>query len=52
MIGLIAVLRATFVQRGIGDVFISWENEAFLAVTEKAARVMVGLRAGNPWNMM
>lgn len=24
----------TFVQRGIGDVFISWENEAFLAVEE------------------
>jgi sulfate/thiosulfate transport system substrate-binding protein len=25
---------ATFVQRGIGDVFISWENEAFLAMKE------------------
>ncbi len=24
----------TFVERGIGDVFISWENEAFLAVEE------------------
>ena len=24
----------TFAQRGIGDVFISWENEAFLAVAE------------------
>jgi sulfate/thiosulfate transport system substrate-binding protein len=24
----------TFVQRGIGDVFLSWENEAFLAVQE------------------
>ena len=24
----------TFTQRGIGDVFISWENEAFLAVKE------------------
>lgn len=24
----------TFVQRGIGDVFISWENEAFLAINE------------------
>lgn len=24
----------TFVQRGIGDVFIAWENEAFLAVNE------------------
>jgi sulfate/thiosulfate-binding protein len=24
----------TFVQRGIGDVFISWENEAFLALHE------------------
>ena len=27
----------TFVQRGIGDVFISWENEAFLAVKEHGA---------------
>jgi sulfate transport system substrate-binding protein len=24
----------TFVQRGIGDVFIAWENEAFLAINE------------------
>ncbi|MDR0534829.1 MAG: sulfate ABC transporter substrate-binding protein [Puniceicoccales bacterium] len=24
----------TFVQRGIGDVFVSWENEAFLALRE------------------
>ena len=24
----------TFVQRGLGDVFISWENEAFLAINE------------------
>jgi sulfate/thiosulfate transport system substrate-binding protein len=24
----------TFTQRGIGDVFISWENEAFLALKE------------------
>ena len=24
----------TFVQRGIGDVFISWENEAFMALNE------------------
>ena len=24
----------TFAQRGIGDVFVSWENEAFLAVKE------------------
>jgi sulfate/thiosulfate-binding protein len=24
----------TFVERGIGDVFISWENEAFLAIQE------------------
>jgi sulfate transport system substrate-binding protein len=24
----------TFVQRGVGDVFMSWENEAFLAVNE------------------
>jgi len=27
----------TFAQRGIGDVFISWENEAFLAVKEIGA---------------
>lgn len=27
---------ATFIQRGIGDVLISWENEAFLAVNEIA----------------
>ena len=24
----------TFVQRGIGDVFLAWENEAFLAINE------------------
>jgi sulfate transport system substrate-binding protein len=24
----------TFVQRGIGDVFLSWENEAYLAIKE------------------
>jgi sulfate transport system substrate-binding protein len=27
----------TFVQRGIGDAFISWENEAFLAIKEFGA---------------
>ncbi len=27
----------TFVQRGIGDVFLSWENEAFLALKEFGA---------------
>jgi sulfate/thiosulfate transport system substrate-binding protein len=27
----------TFVQRGLGDVFLSWENEAFLAVKEFGA---------------
>lgn len=27
----------TFTQRGIGDVFISWENEAFLAIKELGA---------------
>jgi sulfate transport system substrate-binding protein len=27
----------TFVQRGLGDVFVSWENEAFLAVKEFGA---------------
>lgn len=32
----------TFVQRGIGDVFISWENEAYLALKEfGAAKVEV-----------
>jgi sulfate/thiosulfate transport system substrate-binding protein len=25
----------TFVERGIGDVFLAWENEAFLAIKEK-----------------
>jgi sulfate/thiosulfate transport system substrate-binding protein len=24
----------TFTERGVGDVFLSWENEAFLAVKE------------------
>jgi sulfate transport system substrate-binding protein len=28
----------TFVERGIGDVFISWENEAYLADKEKPGR--------------
>ncbi|TAG33867.1 MAG: sulfate ABC transporter substrate-binding protein, partial [Verrucomicrobia bacterium] len=27
----------TFVQRGIGDVFLSWENEAYLAIKEFGA---------------
>jgi sulfate/thiosulfate transport system substrate-binding protein len=27
----------TFVERGIGDVFVSWENEAFLAIKELGA---------------
>jgi sulfate transport system substrate-binding protein len=27
----------TFVQRGVGDIFISWENEAFLALKEFGA---------------
>ncbi len=27
----------TFVQRGIGDVLLAWENEAFLAVNEFGA---------------
>ena len=27
----------TFVERGVGDVFISWENEAFLAIKEFGA---------------
>ncbi len=27
----------TFVQRGLGDVFLSWENEAFLAIREFGA---------------
>jgi len=27
----------TFTQRGIGDVFLSWENEAFLALKERGA---------------
>ena len=28
----------TFVERGVGDVFISWENEAFLAIKELGRR--------------
>jgi sulfate/thiosulfate transport system substrate-binding protein len=31
----------TFVQRGIGDVFISWENEAHLAVKEAKGNLQV-----------
>jgi sulfate transport system substrate-binding protein len=27
----------TFIQRGMGDVLLSWENEAFLALAEKGA---------------
>jgi sulfate transport system substrate-binding protein len=29
----------TFVQRGIGDVLLAWENEAYLAVTESKGQV-------------
>jgi sulfate/thiosulfate-binding protein len=31
----------TFVQRGIGDVLLAWENEAFLAVAESKGRVEI-----------
>jgi sulfate transport system substrate-binding protein len=31
----------TFVQRGIGDVFLSWENEAYLAVAESKGEVEI-----------
>jgi len=27
-------MTITFVERGLGDVFLSWENEAFLAIKE------------------
>ena len=29
----------TFVQRGIGDVLLSWENEAYLALKELGTRI-------------
>ncbi len=32
-----AMPRRTFVQRGIGDVLVAWENEAFLAIKEVGA---------------
>jgi sulfate/thiosulfate-binding protein len=31
----------TFVQRGIGDVFLSWENEAYLALAESNGEVEI-----------
>jgi sulfate transport system substrate-binding protein len=31
----------TFVQRGIGDVLLSWENEAFLALEEMSGKVEI-----------
>lgn len=31
----------TFVQRGIGDVLLSWENEAYLALQEQPDRVQI-----------
>ena len=31
----------TFVQRGIGDVLIAWENEAYLALTEEKDKVQI-----------
>jgi sulfate transport system substrate-binding protein len=31
----------TFVQRGIGDVLLSWENEAFLALQEQPDKVQI-----------
>jgi sulfate/thiosulfate-binding protein len=31
----------TFVQRGIGDVFLSWENEAYLALAESKGEVEI-----------
>jgi len=31
----------TFVQRGIGDVLLSWENEAYLAVQEQPDKVQI-----------
>ena len=31
----------TFVQRGIGDVLLAWENEAYLALAEKSGKVEI-----------
>jgi sulfate transport system substrate-binding protein len=31
----------TFVQRGIGDVLLSWENEAYLALQEQGDKVQI-----------
>src|SRR5580765_7375700 len=31
----------TFVQRGIGDVLLSWENEAYLALQEQPDKVQI-----------
>jgi sulfate transport system substrate-binding protein len=31
----------TFVQRGIGDVLLSWENEAYLALQEQGEKVQI-----------
>ena len=31
----------TFVQRGLGDVLLAWENEAFLAVKESAGKIEI-----------
>jgi sulfate transport system substrate-binding protein len=31
----------TFVQRGIGDVLLAWENEAYLALAEEAGKVQI-----------
>src|SRR5947207_3930434 len=31
----------TFVQRGIGDVLLSWENEAYLALQEQSGKVQI-----------
>src|SRR5690606_40613955 len=37
----------TFVERGIGDVFISWENEAFLALKELGDRKSTRLNSSH-----
>lgn len=33
----------TFAERGIGDVLLAWENEAFLAVREQPGKFVVHL---------
>jgi sulfate transport system substrate-binding protein len=38
----------TFVQRGIGDVILAWENEAHLAINELAGSVEIAADGQHP----